>query len=70
MQTEEGWRWRAKNGNACLHFSSFLPKSQLPKMPVTQVRNKKSLKRDTAVQLGMRDIPETHCWCNRIGFMD
>lgn len=32
-----------------------------PQMPVTEMRTKNCLKRAIAVQLGMRDIPETHC---------
>lgn len=37
-------------------------------MPVAKVRDKKRLKMDIAVQLGMRDIPEIYCWWNRMGF--
>lgn len=51
-----------------LHASCANLSSCSPKMPVTKVRDKKRLKMDIAVQLGTRDIPETYCWWNRMGF--
>lgn len=50
------------------HSSCANLNSCSPKMPVTKVRDKKRLKMDIAVQLGMRDIPEIYCWWNRMGF--
>lgn len=70
MHIEEGWKWRAGRGNGGLggemavytsHSSCPNVTSCWPQMPVTEIRTKNSPKRAIAVQLRMRDIPETHC---------
>lgn len=61
MNIEEGWELEEEiaiytSYPSCSNLSSYSPK-----MPVIEIRNKNNLKRDPAVQSGMRNIPEVHC---------